>query len=282
LDNRYTQPFRIDLEYIPDPSSPHTGLVLLERWEPPQQRHKRQESPGYHLAYHEAATKKVLVGSDRTPGCNRVIRYSFGGLGMLVKYDISAYIPFEGDRNREIGNDWDQESLFMVDDRDTETTLSTTMEGLDFDDPVYNGQAIKIKHTNLVNPPQSSLVAVKTKTHQHAFDEDYHFPQMYFSQSPKVIYARHSHGDFSRVAREEYNVTNDIMVGRHQVSIDKMGAMLRWLVGLVKEQKGPLGLVWDGRRFTVCERQGGPQLSAPVKEMIGDMRRPQRGIRVDM
>lgn len=272
-DNHHTRPFRIDIELSPDPSG-KGGIVLLERWEPPQRRNCHRESPGYHLAYHEASTKKVLVGSDRTPGCNRVISYSFGGLGMLVKYDISAYIPSADDENYKVGNDWDQESLFMVDDRDTETTLSECMEGLDFDDPVYDGQAIQVKHTNLIPPHQSSLVAIKTKTHLHDFDEDYHFSQMYFSQTTHLIYARHKHGDFDMPSkpRREYNIINGLMVARHQAGIDRMGAMLRWVVGLSKEHRRGLALVWDGDTFAVCDREGGPQLSGPVKEMIAEMR----------
>jgi hypothetical protein len=273
-DNHYTQPFRIDIEFIPDPSG-LGGIVLLERWEPPQRRNTAHASPGYHLAYHEATTKKVLIGSDRTPGCNRVISYTFGGVGMLVKYDISAYIPSHDDRNRQVGEDWDQESLFMIDDRDTETTLSECMEGLDFDDPVYNGQAIQVRHTNLKPPHQGSLVSIKTKTHLHDFDEDYHFSQMYFSQTSHIVYARHNGGNFDggSIPRREYNVINGAMVGRHQGTIDRMGAMMRWVRGLAREWKGGLALVWNGEKFSVCHREGGPKLSAPVKEMIAEVRR---------
>jgi hypothetical protein len=149
------------------------------------------------------------------------------------------------------------------------------MDGLDFDDPVFNGQSIKIRHTTLIPPSQASLVSIKTKQHLDPFDAEYHFPQMYFSQTPRVIYARHSAGNF-KFPIEEYDLFNDVVRQEvreeRQIVLDRMGGMLRWIVTLVRKQKRGLGLIWDGRAFSVCEREGGPQLSCPVTEMISDVR----------
>lgn len=273
-DNHHTSPFRIDIEYIGPSDTDITGggpgMVILERYEPPNRARSCQPPNGYHQSYHEATTRKVLDGSDRTPGCNRVIKYTFGGMTMLVKFDTSAFIP-----DKPNWTEYESGVTDLFDNATDNGQASTVMDGLDFDDPVYNGQAIKIRPTNLGPPSLSSCVSIKTKHHHDAFDAEYHFPQMYFSQTPKVIYARHQAGNF-KFPILHYDLFNDhiseAVQENRQIAIDGVAGILRWIVGLARTHKRGLGLVWDGKRFSVCEREEGPQLSAPVQEMIRDVR----------
>jgi len=245
-------------------------MVVLERHEPPNKARSRQPPNGYHQSYHEATTRKVLDGSDRTPGCNRVIKYNFGGMTMLVKFDTSAFIP-----DKPNWTEYESGVTDLFDNATDNGQASTVMDGLDFDDPVYNGQAIKIRHTNLTPPPQGTCVSIKTKHHLDGFDAEYHFPQMYFSQTPNVIYARHQAGNF-KFPILHYDLFNDhiseVVQENRQMAIDGVAGILRWIVGLARTHQRGLGLVWDGKRFSVCEREEGPQLSAPVQEMIRDVR----------
>ena len=298
-------------------------MVLLERYEPPD-RLDPKPSIGYHLGYHECQTRKVMEGSDGTPGCIRIIKYRFGGLSMMVKYDVAAYKPSgdEDDLRESLnnGSDGDVEmrsvngtepidididtrtdaatditskggrptqstaSVINHDSLDGLSSLAEEMEGLDFDDPVYNGQSIAITYFPHHRPPsQESLVSIKTKIHHHERDLTYYFPQHFFAQVPTLHYARHQMGDFSRFALDTYDMLDERMMQENQEGIDRMAALLRWIVGIVKEHGAEgtmgegdgLGLVWDGKRFSVAIRQGGPQLSAPVVEMIMDARKEQ-------
>lgn len=188
----------------------------------------------------------------------------------MVKFDTPAFIPSK--------NNWTEYEAGVTDLFDATTNDGvSTMDGLDFDDPVYNGQSIRIRHTNLTPPSQDDCLSIKTKHHQDVFDAEYHFPQMYFSQTPRVIYAKHQHGDF-RFPLEEYDLFLDPVPSwvkeDRQMTINRVAALLRWIVGLAKEHKRGLGLVWDGKEFGVCEREkkGGKELSAPVKEMVMDVR----------
>jgi hypothetical protein len=280
-DNHHTSPFRIDIEYIgPQSSSENTGhefrpgMVILERYEPPNTTRTRHSPTGYHQSYHEATTRKVLDGSDRTPGCNRVIKYDFGGLSMMVKFDTSAFIP-----DKPNWTEYESGVTNLFDNATDNGQASTIMDGLDFDDPVYNGQAIKIRHTTLSPPPWGICISIKTKSHLDVFDAEYHFPQMYFSQTPRVVYARHQAGNF-KFPILHYDLFNDRisedLQEDRQMAIDKVAGLLRWIVSLARTHQRGLGLVWDGRRFSVCEREEGPQLSAPVQEMIRDVRKKGR------
>lgn len=98
-------------------------------------------------------------------------------------------------------------------------------------------------------------------------------------------YARHHRGDFTRFKMEKYGMLGKEMIEKEQAGIDRMAALLRWIVKLVRdhaEKAGEeglagegqvgLGLVWDGRKFSVAVREGGPRLSAPVIEMIKEAR----------
>lgn len=277
----HSRPFRIDLVTV-------GGLLLLDRFEPVDSHRSRVPS-GYHLAYHEAVTRPVLDGSDRTPGCIRVIKYSFGGLRMMVKFDVGAFLPScsgIGDEHKESRteqNEYDTVSRSTAGPIDRGTYVpdqdlngvGDPMDGLDFDDPVYNGQSIAVCHTRLVPPPQARLVSIKTKSHHHPCDRAHYFPQMYFAQIARLHYARHAQGDFSKHPVEVYDLLDVRQQALVQDTIDRMAAMLRWLVELVKEHGGegrPLGLVWDGRRFSVAVRLHGTHLSEPVIEMIKDAR----------
>lgn len=98
---------------------------------------------------------------------------------------------------------------------------------------------------------------------------------MYFAQVARLHYARHNHGDFTKYPVEAYNVLAEGSRKLHGDTIDRMGAMSRWLISVAGEygkEGQPLGLVWDGRRFSDFGRKQGPELSAPVKETIRDAR----------
>jgi len=186
----------------------------------------------------------------------------------MVKFDTPAFRPHKPNRT-----EFESGVTDLFDDKTTDGV--STMDGLDFDDPVYNGQTIRIRHTTLTPPTQDEYLSIKTKHYNDAFDAEYHFPQMFFSQTPHVIYARHQYGDF-KFPILHYDLFKDQVPERieeeRQETIDKVAAVLRWVVGLTREHKRGLGLVWDGKSFSVCEREKGPELSAPVKEMIMDVR----------
>jgi len=195
---------------------------------------------------------------------------------MLVKFDTPAFSPQKAN--------WTEYESGVTELFDSKTTTAdgvSTMDGLDFDDPVYNGQTIRIRHTTLTPPTQGECISIKTKQYNDEFDAEYHYPQMYFSQTPHVVYARHQFGDF-KFPILHYDLFND-QVPHHvererQDTVDKVAAVLRWVVSLTREYRRGLGLVWDGKSFSVCERDKGPELSAPVKEMIMDVRGRDRSV----
>lgn len=261
-DTRGSRPFRIDVTHL-------AGLVIFERYEPAEKQEPRP-SPGYHLSYHEATTRKILQGSDRTPGCIRIINYKFGGLDMLVKFDVSAYTLAEGEKVPAE----DLQSV-AVSENDAELdSLAVSMDGLDFDDPVHNGQSIEIRRTALHPPEQRQSISISTKTHLDECDTEHYFPQLYFAQIPRLHYARHTRGDFDKHPLRVYGLLDAEYVSREQATIDKMAALLRWIVDIATQQPDGevLGLVWDGKQMSVTRRKEGPELSAPVTEMIRDVR----------
>jgi hypothetical protein len=194
---------------------------------------------------------------------------------MLVKFDTPAFKPHK--------SNWTEYESGVTETFDNTTNDGvSTMDGLDFDDPVYNGQIIRIRHTNLIPPSQGDCLSIKTKSHLVEFDAESHYPQMYFSQTPHVIYAKHQYGDF-KFPIEEYNLFTDPVPQwvekERQEAINKVAGLLRWIVGLAREYKRGLGLVWDGKEFGVCERdQGGKEVRAPVRETLMDVKGRDRSV----
>jgi len=193
---------------------------------------------------------------------------------MILKFDTPAFEP-----SKSNWTEYEQGVTELFDN--TTNDGVSTMDGLDFDDPVYNGQSIRIRHTILTPPAQGDCLSIKTKSQSDEFDAEYHYPQMYFSQTPNVVYAKHQHGDF-RFPLEEYNLFTDPVTKRvkeeRQDAIDKVASLLRWVVGLARGHKRGLGLVWDGKEFGVCERDKGKEVSAPVREMIMDVKGRDRSV----
>lgn len=79
--------FRIDATVLPG-----TELVMLHQWDTPQASRPREPSH-HHLAFHEDNTLRIYRGSDRTPGCHRIVKYVYGGLTMMVVFDVGAALP---------------------------------------------------------------------------------------------------------------------------------------------------------------------------------------------
>ena len=102
---------------------PGTNVVLFDRWEPPPRRRPRQPQT-HHLAYHEAVTAKLQIGSDRTPGCHRLISYTFGGIKMIVKCDVDAALPWEGLNQSEVGSSSIESDTDTEDNSDAKSDIT--------------------------------------------------------------------------------------------------------------------------------------------------------------
>jgi hypothetical protein len=150
------------------------GLVMLVRVDMGDaDRHtirktsdRSREPQGYHLSFYEATNKRILKGSDRTTGCKWINKYSFAGVDLIVSSDVHSFVPTEDEKQKyasgkydpydlspTLADDGGDEDIMMDVDAsgncaDTNPDGSDKMIGLEFDDPAFNGECIKIRRTN--------------------------------------------------------------------------------------------------------------------------------------
>ena len=220
----FTSPeeFRIDCHLV-------EGVVVLDRWDPP---HELREPESWHLSYYELVTERSMRGADRTPGCHRVIRYTFGGLAILVKGDIDAYLPVSKK------------------DLDTPTYRTSKSSG------------ITVHRTSLIPPDQESLVSIKTRhlptLLPPAITQITHFPkvlaQLLFSQIPHLHIAYHDQGNFS-ISPPINHATSDPeiqeAIKEHEKVLRKVAGMLRVIVA--ERRKAHLAIVGREGKIEVWE-----------------------------
>jgi hypothetical protein len=212
---------------------PGSNMILLDRVEEGAQARQPHAPKDWHLAYHEATTARIFKGSDRTPGCIRIIKYDWAGLGMVVRFDVDAFVPdeddevlLEEDEHTQEDSIWDELGSLIADcgisdcttvDSDdwvsidstlaeagsvkpgmptslSETTIQPTSTGIDIMRHPYN------------SPPHENLIAIKVrnecyrstsgdgvKSMNRAHDV---YAQLLFARLPMLYLAKHNDGDF--------------------------------------------------------------------------------------
>lgn len=222
---RYAErPLRINASVLPG-----TDLVILHRWEPPRASEPREPS-NWHLAYHEANTVEIFRGAERTSGCHRVVKYKWGGMGMMVKSDVGAGLPWPGlevvlDDTSSYASETDDEEE-EDDEEDDTMSIDTTLTSYTTFTPSLADTAIRetqryfalsakktlssgitVIPTIIPPPPQGHLISLKTRQvdssplHPLDLGSINHIAEVYagmfFAQIPTLHLARHSMGTFA-------------------------------------------------------------------------------------
>lgn len=84
IDGYAGRGFRIDAQLA------GSGTVLLSRWET---RTREQGLPtSYGFNFEEASTTPA-AGCEGSTSHHRIVKYNFGGLSMIVRFEVDAFIP---------------------------------------------------------------------------------------------------------------------------------------------------------------------------------------------
>ena len=252
--------WRIDAECV-------GRTVLFTRWERNSVRKPGGAAPnrGWRYEFHATATESARKGAERSEGCHRLVRYCFGGMNVLVRFEIDASLPTESEQQHageESGKRPDEQSLnnlmnSLVIDRSPETPLE--------DSP------IRIIPSNLAHPPQSSLIEIKTRKWTRALDPTDTYGQLVFSQTPHLFVGRHKDGDFGVAPIDKLDLDGEEMVavGREQRGVmEGVRGMLEQMMEVVRE-RGRVSFVCREGGIAVYKREeGGARLSGRAEKMI--------------
>ena len=270
--------FRIDARVVPN-----TSLVVLSRWEKPQRRAGR-EPANWHLSFHEANTLCVHAGSDRTPGCHRVIKYAFGGLRLMVKSDVGAALPWDGLHpvsdgcimdarpvarlGHEAEDIWGAENEEDTMSIDTDVnTVETTQTHDPYSFSIHDlktalpprtlSSGISIIPSPIPHPPQGHLISLKTR--EQPSDSPYlqlgkinHLPEvfagLFFGQIHHLYLGVHLGGQFKETDQRYImgQGTLAILEKQYEGTIRRVREVLGWMLRVTRKY-GRVGFVgWNG------------------------------------
>lgn len=204
-----------------------------------------QEFRGFGHEFEKAYTISQVRGST---GHHRIIAYQFGGLNFIVRHETDGYVdtdtrvPFpkaEGYIQDELSSGLESLSLFPRSSTSGITALGselTIKEG---------GQAV----------PLESTLEIKTRVVNKPLGIRDIAPQLWISQTPKLVRAYHQNGTFQKPVIEDVSAAIKSWEEREQNHLTKLAGLIRKVIDLAKECGGSAAVRYnlDGDKLVISK-----------------------------
>ncbi|KAH9831407.1 uncharacterized protein C8Q71DRAFT_782416 [Rhodofomes roseus] len=165
--------FRIDTQLAGE------RTVVFGQWVERMWMNADKRYPGYGRSFeHESTCAAPGLEHLNTTGHTRIIKYTFGGLTMVVGFEVDAYIA----SGNPSGPLTVEEATFSP------NNLRTDVPHKPYVDVIHAGSQV----------PQENLVEIKTGK-KIRWKETY--PQLFLSQTPHLFAASHEQGQFHQIRR---------------------------------------------------------------------------------
>lgn len=203
---------------------------------------------GYGHEFEKAYTTYEIPNST---GHHRIIRYSFGGLRYIVRYEADAYVD-AGDSVAPADND-----------ENPLADLTGNLEGLSLE----SGSKLLVKKQGRITPLESTL-EIKTRVAHRLIRIAEVAPQLWISQTPKLVRAYHRRGLFEDAGVEDVAEKIEAWEQAQQLHLKKLAALMAKLTDLVKGFGGScvVQCCADGAEELVVQKMedGKPMLPADL------------------
>ncbi|RSH82158.1 hypothetical protein EHS25_006091 [Saitozyma podzolica] len=222
--------FRIDVDYVSG------STVVLSRWEPVERRRQQVMGLSFAPSYSAAVTHAVIPARDPEAGTMRLVKYRFGGLTLLVRFEVDAALPIPSNDSVEVGS---------------------------------SPPNLDVVGSGLPHPPHNSLIDIKLLPSTSALDMSASFAQLVWSRTPSLYIARHARGDCSSpVQKLQLDGPELSAVAEEQDgALRKVAGLLRRIAVLAR-RNGRVGLVCRDGKFGVYRLEGQSRLSAEAKGVL--------------
>lgn len=194
-----------------------------------------EEFCGYGHEYELAATKPHRGFEDEISH-HRIINYEFGGLKILLRYEVDACTKPES-----------EDGSFLA-SSSVPRSIGTSAYSSRF------GMKIKMTSPRFV-VPQSRIIEIKTRAVHKGLDWKEVYPQLYLSQTPYLYLAKHTRGTFGRV--EKIQINSQGMAARARATMTKFQELLRYILKAIRKhgQGVPLCLVYRAGKLQLYRRR---------------------------
>ncbi|KAK5635431.1 hypothetical protein RRF57_011143 [Xylaria bambusicola] len=194
----------------------------------------------------ETKTSEIIAphefkGYGHDTGYHRIISYRFGSLSLVVRHEVDGYVS--------------QPATSKVNEKEKETdglsgllgSLSLSATNMKSPGPIISrplGSEMVIREEGIVVPLDSTL-EIKTRVNHKRLDIEEIAPQLWASQTPKLVRAYHNRGLFQEAKVE--NVTEQIKTWElaNQKHLKKLVALIKAICDAVKTCGGKATIRYD-------------------------------------
>ncbi|KAI0851148.1 hypothetical protein F5Y00DRAFT_251801 [Daldinia vernicosa] len=216
------------------------------------------EFRGFGHEFEKACTTNKIVGST---GHHRIISYRFGGLSIIVRHETDGYV----DTKAGSSSSSTSKAKSPVD-------LTSVLESLSLS-PTNSNAGTSIKGSKLVVQqdgqavPLNSTLEIKTRVSHKPLEIREVAPQLWVSQTPRLVRAYHQRGVFQVPKVEDVTAQIKRWEQDNQRHLTKLAALIRKIVKIVKDCNESVTLRYDaGERKLILSK-----LSTPKKMLPQDL-----------
>ncbi|KAI3328156.1 geranylgeranyl pyrophosphate synthetase [Ustulina deusta] len=243
------EPFTIDAEAI-------DNTIILSRIETKTfEVIAPHEFKGFGHQFEKTYTRTQL--SDST-GYHRIISYRFGGLSFIVRHEVDGYVSRTAatTSNRK-GTEADGLAGLLG-----SLSLSTTSKaspGIRTFSP--SGSKMTIREEGIVVPLDSTL-EIKTRVSHKRLNIDEIAPQLWASQTPKLVRAYHNRGLFQEAKVEDVAKEIKSWELANQKHLKRLAALIKAICSAVRECGGRAVVRYDAvtDKITVVPKVGAERM----------------------
>lgn len=205
---------------------------------------------GYGHEFEKAYTTSQIRGGT---GHHRIISYCFGGLNFIIRHETDGYVdvgPKIPSSNRTTGKGQGIDSLSSALE-----SLSLSRPDTSLSDPT--GSKLIVKEEGQVVPLESTL-EIKTRVFHKPLTIQDIAPQLWVSQTPKLVRAYHRKGRFERPEVQDVSAEIKSWEERNQSDLRKLAALIQKIINVVKGYGGNATIKYDvnGDKLVICKVDG--------------------------
>ncbi|KIK96154.1 hypothetical protein PAXRUDRAFT_139076 [Paxillus rubicundulus Ve08.2h10] len=220
----------------------------------------RGDFRGFGHEYEEAATTATR-GCEKATGHHRIVSYDFGGLKVLLRFEVDACVATSASKDDEL---LAALSTLKIGSRGAALTTAP---------PSVTPSTTSALSVNFTVPgtltPQGNMIEIKTRALKRQIDWAEVYPQLYLSQTAYLYIAKHDRGTFQPVQKIQLNgPTMTEHAEKAKASMRELKMLLGQILEVVRNEgkKVQLSLVCQGGRLTLYKRTIGS--GYPVDEYI--------------
>ncbi|KAI1652470.1 hypothetical protein F4813DRAFT_308675 [Daldinia decipiens] len=197
------------------------------------------EFRGFGHEFEKACTTNKIVGST---GHYRIISYRFGGLSIIVRHETDGYVDTKAGSSSSSTN----KVQSPVD-------LTSVFESLSLSPTNSNAGTTTTKGSKLVVQQDGQAVSlnstleIKTRVSHKPLDIREVTPQLWVSQTPRLVRAYHQRGVFQIPTVEDVTAQIKRWEQDNQRHLRKLAALIRKIVKIVKDCNESVTLRYDAR-----------------------------------